>query len=232
MNHNIFLFKCKDIDCHNIANSTKDPQYCNIHEDHSISPLKPRLRILPNITLNLFKTKSLPTIINKSKITPLEPIPALSKPIISSPIIVPDLPSPIDSPILSRKSSMSNLTLNPIKSRRSSKLSLPIEHSNLILNPIKPRRSSELSLPTPTKNIVLNPIKPRRSSELSIRGPKHELQIEVDKAKDKFRIAKNTLLQYSPIEHSASKKAAIEEYYLAEKEVEEACKAWCRCYEK
>lgn len=231
MNHNVSKFNCIYKDCNKIANSNKDPLHCNIHDNPSNYPLQPRLRNLSdklelsNVTLTLLKTKSLPNIINKSKITPLEPIISQFSPKPSPKI---DTIPLIESPILSRKSSMSDLVLNPIKPRRSSKLSLNSENSN-ILNPIKPRRSSELSLPIYNRNLILNPIKPRRSSELSLRNPKHELQLKVDKAKEKFAFAKKMLLQYSPIEHSVAKVAALEDYYQAEKEVEEACKAWCRC---
>ena len=54
-----------------------------------------------------------------------------------------------------------------------------------------------------------------------------ELQLNVTSSKLKLKAAKAALAKYSPIEHSASKTAAIEEVALAEKEVEEACKAWC-----
>jgi len=54
-----------------------------------------------------------------------------------------------------------------------------------------------------------------------------ELQINVTSSKLKLKAAKAALAQYSPIEHSASKAAAIQEVALAEKEVEDACKAWC-----
>ena len=54
-----------------------------------------------------------------------------------------------------------------------------------------------------------------------------ELQLNVTSSKLKLKAAKAALAQYSPIEHSASKAAAIQEVALAEKEVEDACKAWC-----
>ena len=54
-----------------------------------------------------------------------------------------------------------------------------------------------------------------------------ELEAAVAKAKDELIAAKKSLALYSPIEHSAAKTAAREEYYLAERAVEEACRAWC-----
>lgn len=54
-----------------------------------------------------------------------------------------------------------------------------------------------------------------------------ELQLKVTSTKLKLKAAKASLAQFSPIEHSASKMAAIDAVALAEKEVEDACKAWC-----
>lgn len=54
-----------------------------------------------------------------------------------------------------------------------------------------------------------------------------ELQLKVTSTKLKLKAAKATLAQFSPIEHSASKMAAIDAVALAEREVEDACKAWC-----
>ena len=54
-----------------------------------------------------------------------------------------------------------------------------------------------------------------------------ELQLAVTSTKLKLKAAKATLAQFSPIEHTPSKMAAIEAVAQAEKEVEDACKAWC-----
>jgi hypothetical protein len=56
---------------------------------------------------------------------------------------------------------------------------------------------------------------------------KGELQLAVTGTKLKLKSAKATLAQYSPIENTPSKIAAIEAVAQAEKEVEDACKAWC-----
>ena len=53
------------------------------------------------------------------------------------------------------------------------------------------------------------------------------LQNAINKSKQTLLGAKAKLSQYSKIEHSPSKTSATEEFYQAEKEVEEACKAWC-----
>lgn len=54
-----------------------------------------------------------------------------------------------------------------------------------------------------------------------------ELQLAVTGTKLKLKSAKAALAEYSPIEHTPSKIAAIEAVAQAEKEVEDACKAWC-----
>ena len=50
------------------------------------------------------------------------------------------------------------------------------------------------------------------------------LEMEIKKAKEKLIETKKKLALFSPIDSSASKNAAREEYYQAEKDVEEACK--------
>ena len=55
----------------------------------------------------------------------------------------------------------------------------------------------------------------------------NSLQIKVNKAKEKLALSRANLAQYSLGDNSASKAAAREEFSLIEKEVEEACKAWC-----
>ena len=54
-----------------------------------------------------------------------------------------------------------------------------------------------------------------------------KLQSAIKAAKANHAIARTTLAQYSLTENSASKAAAAEALARAEKEVEDACKAWC-----
>ena len=70
----------------------------------------------------------------------------------------------------------------------------------------------------PTINLKSNLIK------LQTQG---ELQASIVDAKEKLKIAKANLAMYSVIDNSASKTAAREHLSQAEKDVEDACKAWC-----
>ena len=54
------------------------------------------------------------------------------------------------------------------------------------------------------------------------------LQMAVKSAKANHAIARTTLAQYSLIDNSASRAAAREALAKAEKEVEDACRAWCQ----
>lgn len=54
-----------------------------------------------------------------------------------------------------------------------------------------------------------------------------ELQENVTRSKAALADARTALRRFSDIEHSPAKTAAREEYARAEREVEEACRAWC-----
>ena len=55
---------------------------------------------------------------------------------------------------------------------------------------------------------------------------------DVTKAKAKLKTSRVALAQYSLIDTSPSSRAARETYTQAEREVEEACKAWCQAQRK
>ena len=57
---------------------------------------------------------------------------------------------------------------------------------------------------------------------------KATLQITVQAAKANHAIAKTALAQYSLTDNSVSRAAAREAYDSAGKEVEDACRAWCK----
>ena len=65
------------------------------------------------------------------------------------------------------------------------------------------------------------------TSRLSNLQSRSELQKEVIESKKRLAVTRNALAQYSLIDNSPSKVAAREAHDQAEKEVEEACKAWC-----
>ena len=54
-----------------------------------------------------------------------------------------------------------------------------------------------------------------------------ELQENVTRAKAAVADAKTALRRFSDIDHSPAKTAAREDYARAERELEEACRAWC-----
>jgi len=56
---------------------------------------------------------------------------------------------------------------------------------------------------------------------------KGDLQIAIVESKKRLAATRNALAQYSLIDNSPMKLAAREAHDQAEKEVEEACKAWC-----
>ena len=59
-----------------------------------------------------------------------------------------------------------------------------------------------------------------------------ELQAAITEAKEKLRIAKATLSMFSITDNSSSKLLANELYHQAERDVENACKAWCHSNRK
>lgn len=65
-----------------------------------------------------------------------------------------------------------------------------------------------------------------RSKLASLQDNGHLQQAVVD-AKKRFKEAKEAYSRFSDIDHSPGKTAAAEECALAERDVEDACKAWC-----
>ena len=109
--------------------------------------------------------------------------------------------------------------------RRCSALSIMSDRSNVSA------ASAGSAVTTKSKDTVLTRGSVGSGLNLNLNRTKSqaqsELQLKVTTTKLKLKAAKVTLGQFSPIEHSASKIAAIEAIALAEREVEDACKAWC-----
>lgn len=137
--------------------------------------------------------------------------------------------------------SISNPSVRPIISSNdvvSKTLRLIKSSPNVLLTPpsIAMRRSSALSIGS-VVSVSSDDSKPnsRRPSavgstlkaKLTSLQTDNTLQNNILAAKKKLKDAKAAYEKYSSIDTSPSKTAANEEMQLAEKEVEDACKAWC-----
>ena len=107
-------------------------------------------------------------------------------------------------------------------------------HKSSIIEPVivAPRL---LHITRSSPSILLHPIQTLKISQKPLNIRRTSLNIlettllnnKIIKAKEVLLSSKKLLAQYSVIDNSVSKKAACEAVFLAEREVEEACKNWC-----
>lgn len=84
------------------------------------------------------------------------------------------------------------------------------------------KSSPEILTRSPAHSSTIN-----LKSKLSTLQTKSDLQIAVVDSKKRLATTRTALAQYSLIDNSASKIAARDAHAQAEKDVEEACRAWC-----
>lgn len=92
-----------------------------------------------------------------------------------------------------------------------------------------PTRRNTIGNTNTLKNLLIKDnISPNQKSDFEKKAQLKVLQNKITDAKQKLKVTKKTLEQFSISDMSASYEAARIEYSLAEREVEEACRNWCK----
>jgi hypothetical protein len=205
------------------------PTYCDIHKSIGIQPLEEN-KCKSCKHIRIVNTDS---ICKQCKLFPPEPLNTMYT-LPTHPFFTVNDPS-----VRSTVSSNDTRTLRSTKSSPNI-LVKPLELSPTVTPTLALRRCSALSIGSVLTNSSegSSNSKPasRRSSalgqtlnlKLANLQQDGKLQNSIETAKNKLKAAKALYKEYSSTENSPSKTAAFENIVQLEKEVEDACKAWCK----